>query len=172
PGSGRAAGVLHGGRPAAVPVRRARQHPQRPRAGRRGVDGARRPGAHLMSTTATLSERVATRVSSLLAGRGHDRRRFLSRAALVGTALAVNPFGFLLRPQSAYASVCGPANECSQGWTAFCCTINGGANTCPPGSYVAGWWKITSSSFCRGGARYIVDCNRLPEAHCSCRCAD
>lgn len=125
-----------------------------------------------MSTTATLSERVATRVSSLLAGRGHDRRRFLSRAALVGTALAVNPFGFLLRPQSAYASVCGPANECSQGWTAFCCTINGGANTCPPGSYVAGWWKITSSSFCRGGARYIVDCNRLPEAHCSCRCAD
>jgi hypothetical protein len=100
-----------------------------------------------------------------------DRRSFLFKAALVGTALAVGPGQFLLRPGTAYASVCGDAAECNQGWTAFCCTINGGANTCPPGSYAAGWWKVDGSAFCGGAARYIVDCNRLPWASCTCRCA-
>lgn len=125
---------------------------------------------------APLSARIAGRLGDLLTRRSDPiretgRRSFLRRAAMVGTALAVNPFDFILRPQSAYASVCGPSNECSQGWTAFCCTINGGANTCPPGSYVAGWWKVSSSAFCRGEDRYVIDCNRLPSASCSCRCA-
>lgn len=124
-----------------------------------------------MTGRPTLPERVAERVSAMLAGPTHDRRGFLRRAALVGTALAVNPFDFVLRPGTAYASVCGPENECSQGWSAFCCTINGGANTCPPGSYVAGWWKVADSAFCRGEDRFIVDCNRSPEADCTCRCA-
>lgn len=100
------------------------------------------------------------------------RRGFMRRAALIGTALAVNPWDFILRPMSAYASVCGPSNECNQGWTAFCCTVNGGANTCPDGSYAAGWWKVSSSAFCRGEDRYVIDCNRLPQSSCSCRCAD
>ncbi len=125
-----------------------------------------------MTVRPTLPERVAQRASALLAGPRHDRRGFLRRAALVGTALAVSPLDFLLRPGTAYASVCGPANECSQGWSAFCCTINGGANTCPPGSYVAGWWKVADSAFCRGEDRFIVDCNQLPEEPCTCRCAD
>jgi putative cell wall-binding protein len=119
-----------------------------------------------------LAVRLADGATRLLAPRRDaGRRSFLKRAALVGTALAVNPLDFVLRPQSAYATVCGPSNECANGWTAFCCTINGGANTCPPGSYVAGWWKVSSSAFCRGEDRYIVDCNRLPQATCSCRCA-
>ncbi|HUG84630.1 MAG TPA: cell wall-binding repeat-containing protein, partial [Euzebya sp.] len=134
----------------------------------RAAGGPGRP-----ATAAPLSQRLVTRTSRWLARGREDRgrRSFLTRAALVGTALAVNPFDFILRPQSAYATVCGPSNECSQGWTAFCCTVNGGANTCPPGSYAAGWWKVTSSAFCRGGDRYIIDCNRLPSASCSCRCA-
>lgn len=125
-----------------------------------------------LSPAPTWPQRVVTRVSSLWDARpDRGRRGFLRRAALVGTALAVNPLDFVLRPQSAYASVCGPANECSQGWTTFCCTINGGANTCPDGSYAAGWWKVSSSAFCRGEDRYVIDCNRLPQARCSCRCA-
>ncbi len=121
---------------------------------------------------ATLSQRVATWLSGALSPARPGRRSFLQRAALVATALVVDPFGFVLRPQSAWASVCGPANECSQGWTAMCCTINGGANTCPPGSYAAGWWKVSSSAFCNGEDRYVVDCNRIPSAQCECRCAD
>jgi hypothetical protein len=72
----------------------------------------------------------------------------------------------------AYASLCGDAASCGAGWTAFCCTINDGANTCPEGSFVAGWWKVDSSPFCRGEPRYIIDCNRLPSASCNCTCAD
>ena len=73
------------------------------------------------------SQRLATSVGRLLDRRRPGRRSFLRRAALAATALTVNPIDFVLKPQSAYASVCGPSNECSQGWSAFCCTINGGA---------------------------------------------
>ena len=41
----------------------------------------------------------------------------------------------------------------------MCCSVNGGANTCPPGSIPAGWWKADNSSFCNGAARYYIDCN-------------
>ena len=118
------------------------------------------------------SQRLATSAGRLLDRRRPGRRSFLRRAALAATALTVNPIDFVLKPQSAYASVCGPSNECSQGWSAFCCTINGGANTCPDGSYVAGWWKVSSSAFCRGEDRYVVDCNRTPGETCTCRCAE
>ena len=60
---------------------------------------------------------------------GHNRRRFLARTAVVGSALAVNPLSYLLKPGTAYGAVCG---TCCDGWTAFCCTINSGRNTCPP----------------------------------------
>ncbi|WP_108664253.1 cell wall-binding repeat-containing protein [Euzebya rosea] len=122
--------------------------------------------------TTPLSQRLATSASRLLDRRRPGRRSFLRRAALVATALTVNPIDFVLKPQSAWASVCGPANECSQGWTAMCCTINAGANTCPEGSYAAGWWKVSSSAFCRGEDRYVVDCNRTPGETCTCRCAE
>lgn len=122
----------------------------------------------------TWTQRAVDSVTRFLDRSGLTRRSFLTRTAMVGSALAVDPTGLLLRPQSAWASVCGEANECHQGWSAFCATINNGANECPDGSFTAGWWKIDNSDFCSGAARYIVDCNEIPPqgSKCSCRCAN
>jgi hypothetical protein len=120
---------------------------------------------------APMTVRLVDRVGRALAGRGLSRRRFLSRVAVVGAAVAVDPIRYAVKPGSAYAQVCGDGASCGSGWTAFCCTVNNGANTCPPGSYVAGWWRIDDSPFCLGAARYVIDCNRSPNASCSCRCA-
>ena len=77
-----------------------------------------------------------------------DRRGFLARTALGGAALSVAPVDFTLRPIDAYAAIClcngfncdcGAA--CCDGYTEFCCTLYG-LNRCPPGSVVAGWWKM------------------------------
>ncbi len=115
----------------------------------------------------TLSERFVARASALLGGRP-SRRSFLVKTAVVGSALAVNPFDFILKPGTAYGYLCG---TCSDGWTAFCCTINGGRNSCPPGSFVAGWWKADNAAYCCGAARYIIDCNASCPTSCSCRCS-
>ena len=117
-----------------------------------------------------LSVRAVDKAAGLLAGRGFDRRRFLYRFAVIGSALALDPLRFLTRPTPAYASVCGSGNSCDAGWSVFCCTINDGANTCPSGSYVAGWWKVDASAFCLGSPRYYIDCNRKPGSSCRCRC--
>jgi hypothetical protein len=87
------------------------------------------------------------------------RRGFFVGAAVAGSALATDLKGYALRPQTAYATICGPGNTASSGWTVFCSTINKGVNSCPPGSFTAGWWKAADSSWCGGGYRYIVDCN-------------
>ena len=121
-------------------------------------------------TPAPLSVRVVDKAAGMLAGRGSTRRRFLYRLAVIGSALAVDPLRFLTRPTPAYASVCGSGNGCSAGWSVFCCTINKGANTCPDGSFVAGWWKVNASAFCLGSPRYYIDCNRTPGSSCNCRC--
>jgi len=120
--------------------------------------------------TSNLSERLVERVAATLERTRTDRRSVLVKSAVVGSALAAAPLDFLLRPGTAYASVCGDAASCSSGWTAFCCTVHG-ANTCPPGSFAAGWWKIDASPFCGGAPRYIVDCNATCPTQCSCRCA-
>lgn len=130
------------------------------------------PVADQADATRSISVRVVDRLGRALAGKGLSRRRFLGRVAVVGSAMALDPIRYTLRPGSAYAQVCGSAASCSSGWTAFCCTINDGANTCPPGSYAAGWWRIDDSPYCMGKARYVIDCNRSPSATCSCRCAD
>lgn len=88
---------------------------------------------------------------------------------MVGTALATVPIDFLLRPGTAYAAVCGPAPSCSNGYTVFCCTINRGINACPPGTFVGGWWKASSSDYCCNpsgdpGSRYYIDCH----PYCDC----
>ncbi|CAN5921664.1 hypothetical protein BH23ACT10_BH23ACT10_14670 [soil metagenome] len=119
---------------------------------------------------APFAVRAVDRLSGLLAGRASTRRSFLFRAAVVGSALAVDPVGYVLKPGTAYASVCGRSNRCSAGWSVFCCTINDGANTCPDYSYVAGWWKVDASAFCLGAPRYYIDCNRKPNGSCRCRC--
>jgi hypothetical protein len=111
-------------------------------------------------------ERIVTRAGNVLS-RKDDRRSFLVKTAIVGSALATNPLRYVLRPGTAYAAVCGPAADCASGWTVFCCSINGGGNSCPPNTIPAGWWKADNSGFCGGGPRYYVDCN----ATCgSCGC--
>jgi hypothetical protein len=115
---------------------------------------------------------VLDRTVNFLADR-LDRRGFLGKAAVVGSAVVTAPLEFGLRPTSAYAAVCQcngsscPCGSlCCDGYTEFCCTLNG-ANACPPGTLTAGWWKVDGSQFCGGAARYYLDCN----AQCgSCDC--
>jgi len=99
-----------------------------------------------------------------------SRRGFLAAATVTGTALAADPWGYLTRPKDAYAATCGPDAACSDGYSVFCCTINHGSNTCPPGSYPGGWWKADRSSYCGGAARYYIDCNAKPGTHFHCHC--
>jgi hypothetical protein len=110
------------------------------------------------SSDTGMAQRAADAVTGWLSRRT-SRRGFLVRAGVVGSALAVDTIGFALKPQSAYASVCGPGSTCGSGWTVFCATVNNGVNKCPEGSIAAGWWKADGASLCGGNARYIVDCN-------------
>jgi hypothetical protein len=99
-----------------------------------------------------------------------SRRGVLARAAVAGSALAVAPVRYLVRPESAWAVIrprhCPRKAKCNDGYTAFCCEIERGLNTCPANTYVAGWWKCTDykgSGLCHGqGYRYYLDCNRVP----------
>jgi hypothetical protein len=119
-----------------------------------------------------MSTRLVDRAAELLAKR-IDRRNFLGRTAVVGSAMAVAPLDYGLRPKSAYAAVCSCSGQpctcgslCCDGWTEFCCTLNG-ENRCPDGTVAGGWWKVDGSQFCGGGPRYYLDCN----AQCgSCGC--
>ena len=92
-----------------------------------------------------------------LSARQMGRRGFLGKSAVVGSAMVVAPRDLVLRPQTAYAAICGKS-LCSTGYTEFCCTITG-VNACPPGTVTGGWWKVDGSQFCGGGARYYLDCN-------------
>jgi hypothetical protein len=114
---------------------------------------------------------LAERTAVALGRRTTNRRSFLARTAVVGSALAVGPLRYILRPGTAYAAVCGCAGSsctcgspCCDGYTEFCCSITG-SNTCPPGTYVGGWWKADRTSYC-AGPRYYIDCNGL----CTCGC--
>jgi hypothetical protein len=118
------------------------------------------------------------RAGSLLERRT-SRRGLLQRAALAGSAMAVAPLRYLLRPVNAWA-VIGPGScasgLCTDGYTAFCCEINHGKNVCPANTYVAGWWMCTAYTghgLCAGqGTRYYMDCNHLPGTSTNCRCAN
>ena len=112
---------------------------------------------------------VVTRLAQRL--RPVSRRGVLLGATVAATALATKPREYALRPVAAYATICGPGNTASSGWTVFCATVNKGVNTCPPGSFAAGWWKAADSSWCGGGYRYIVDCNASC-SKCSTGCTD
>ena len=126
-----------------------------------------------------MSERIARAAGSLLERR-LSRRGALARMTLAGTAFAVAPLRYLMRPESAHAVVhpgrCR-GGRCTDGWTAFCCEIDAQhRNACPDGSYVAGWWKCTDyrgRGLCGDeGVRYYIDCNRSPGDYAGgCRCA-
>ena len=134
---------------------------------RRNRPAADAPPAAPAAPAPTIAERVVARTSGILSGT-HSRRRFLARTAVVGSALAVDPTTFIFKPGTAYGAVCG---TCGDGWTAFCCTINSGKNSCPPNTFVAGWWKADNAAYCCGGPRYIIDCNATCPTQCSCRCS-
>ncbi len=115
-----------------------------------------------------MTARLADRAAQFL-GRHTSRRGFIARTAIVGTALAVAPTDYVLRPGTAYGAICncqGSACDCGSlccdGYTEFCCTLTG-INGCPPGTIAAGWWKADGSQYCNG-ARYYIDCNA------TCRC--
>lgn len=120
----------------------------------------------------SLTERLVSAISTPSRRKGPSRRGFLGGAALVGAAMAVNPWGYLVRPASAYDTVCGADAGCNDGYSAFCCTINNGRNECPPDSFIGGWWKADNSSFCGGSARYYIDCNAFRGGPWQCRCAE
>ncbi len=124
------------------------------------------------------SMRLIDRAASIVESRT-DRRGFIGRSALVGSAVAVTNGSFLVRPGTAYGAICscprqagsdGQACNCSDlccdGYTEFCCQIYG-ANSCPTETVLGGWWKVDNSSFCDGAARYYMDCNEL-EPQCVC----
>ena len=118
----------------------------------------------LVDRAATAVERLESRLT---------RRRFLTRTAVVGSALVAAPTDLLLRPRSAYAAVCGCGGRtcdcgslCCDGYTEFCCAIHG-LNACPRNAVAGGWWKADGSGFCGGSARYYLDCHRRCGT-CSC----
>jgi hypothetical protein len=96
--------------------------------------------------------------------------------------MAVAPLRYLVRPDPAWAVIgpgdCGSGAKCNDGYTAFCCEINHGLNTCPAGTFVGGWWMCTDyrgHQLCQGaGIRYYIDCNSLPGRPFpgGCRCAN
>jgi hypothetical protein len=108
-----------------------------------------------------------------------NRRGFLVRVTAVGTALAVAPGRYLLRPESAMALVtpgeCGVNQRCRSGWTEFCCSLwDWGKNRCPSYTFVGGWWKCnryTGTLKCHGSNhRFYIDCHLKPSKSCQCKC--
>ncbi|MFN0027329.1 MAG: twin-arginine translocation signal domain-containing protein [Acidimicrobiales bacterium] len=115
---------------------------------------------------------VLDRLATAMDGR-ISRRGFLARSALAGTAMAVAPTDFLLKPVGAYQAICSCAgtgcdcgSQCCDGYTEFCCSMIG-MNRCPPGNILGGWWKVDDSEYCNGGPRYYMDCN-APCNGCGC----
>ncbi|MBO0730097.1 MAG: twin-arginine translocation signal domain-containing protein [Acidimicrobiaceae bacterium] len=121
-------------------------------------------------SASSLSEWLVQRTAHALGGRPWSRRSFLTRTAVAGSALTLNPLHFALRPVSAFAAVCGTDASCAAGYSVFCCTINNGANFCPEGSFTGGWWKADDSGFCCGGPRYYIDCNADCGSGWTCGC--
>ncbi|MGO9958177.1 MAG: hypothetical protein ACLP50_19790 [Solirubrobacteraceae bacterium] len=141
----------------------------RPAGGRRHASRLTAAGERLVNGSALFLER---RVS---------RRTALVRIAVAGSALCVAPLRYLLYPGSALAAIvpgdCS-GGLCADGYTAFCCEINQGLNSCPSGTYPGGWWMCTDYAgrrLCSDvGVRYYVDCNAIPGIPYpgGCHCAD
>ncbi len=130
------------------------------------------------SRLTTASERLVNGSASFLEHR-LSRRTALVRIAVAGSALCVAPLRYLLYPGSALAAIlpgdCS-GGLCTDGYTAFCCEINQGLNSCPSGTYPGGWWMCTDYAgrrLCSDvGVRYYVDCNAIPGIPFGCHCAE
>lgn len=118
-----------------------------------------------MTATQPASARFVDRLAEKMGGR-INRRSFFTRSAVAGAALAVAPTDYVLKPGTAYAAICSCNNYncdcgslCCDGYTEFCCTLTG-ANQCPPGTRMGGWWKADGTGLCGPNApRYYMDCN-------------
>lgn len=119
--------------------------------------------------------------SALFLERRLSRRTMLIRLATAGSALSVAPLRYLLYPGTALAAIAPgdcSGGLCTDGYTAFCCEINQGLNSCPEGTFTGGWWMCTDYPGHRlcaeQGVRYYVDCNRLPGVAFpgGCHCAN
>lgn len=119
------------------------------------------------------SERIVRSVSKVV-DRRVSRRSFIARTTMLGSAVAVSGTTVLTRPVTSYAAIlaCPGGSLCLDGYTEFCCVINGGRNTCPAGSVPSGWWRADFSYFCGGQARYYIDCNTFGPAACGCANGD
>ncbi|HUZ10793.1 MAG TPA: hypothetical protein VMU76_11575 [Acidimicrobiales bacterium] len=123
-----------------------------------------------MSTT--LVERASVFLESAL-----SRRSFINRSAFVGSAVAIGAgLDLALKPGTAYGAICacgnsacGCGSQCCEGFTEFCCSVNGGRNICPSNTVMGGWWKADGSSYC-SGPRYYMDCNAT--CHCTTGCGN
>lgn len=118
-----------------------------------------RPEALRPSRSVAWADWLVRRTGTFLESRS-SRRGFLVGSAVTGSALAVAGVRFATRPGSAYAAItdCAPTALCRDGYTEFCCVINNGRNTCPEGTFPAGWWRADYSVYCNG-TRYYIDCN-------------
>jgi hypothetical protein len=104
---------------------------------------------------------LVSRTSGFLDAR-LSRRSFVSRATLVGTAVAASGCAVVTRPGAPYTRIvdCPSGALCRDGYTEFCCVINQGVNACPPNTIPAGWWRADFSVFCNG-RRFYIDCNEV-----------
>jgi hypothetical protein len=133
--------------------------------------------------------------------RGLARKRpgggLTDRMTLAAAAFATAPIRYATRPLSADAVVSVPATCgsdrtpdlcldgtcgggstcCGNGWTTFCCSMEGETNyACPSYSYIAGYWKctldITKGICSTSGVRWFIDCNLTPGKSCpgGCTC--
>jgi hypothetical protein len=127
-----------------------------------------------------MSEKLV-RAAAKVVERRVSRRGLLARIAVAGSALAVSPLRYVLRPDPAYAVITAgscSSGLCNSGYTTFCCTIHDGLNACPSYTFLAGWWKCTNytgGGYCsKEGVRYYLDCNVTPGHHCpgGCHCAN
>jgi hypothetical protein len=120
----------------------------------------------------TLVDRASGWLESVL-----SRRSFINRSAFVGSAVAVGAgLDLALKPGTAYGFICACGNtscgcgaQCCDGFSEFCCSVNGGQNMCPSNTVMGGWWKADNSAFC-GGPRYYMDCNAT--CHCTAGCGN
>jgi hypothetical protein len=161
-----------------------------------GATATRTPGVALAAVAAAVAWLAAFGAAPVGFGRASEllvdgtarflerrisRRGALTRLAVGGSALAVAPLRYLLYPGTAMAAIvpgdCG-GGLCTDGYTAFCCEIDHGLNTCPAGTFAGGWWMCTDYAGRRlcseQGVRYYVDCNRIPGTHFpgGCKCAN
>ncbi len=114
-----------------------------------------------------LSDRVCDNATEVVSRR-LSRGGFFRRSAMVGAAMALAPVRFLLEPQTASAftttcTSCSSGSACRQANSTFCCTINGGANQCPPNSGECGYW------FCSTRNLFYLDCCSI--GSCTGHCA-